>query len=270
MSVRLEGHHLVVRHGPVAVLRGVDVALRAGGLTALVGPNGSGKSTLLRVLIGAQQPDEGSVTLDGAPLKSLTTRQRARTLTMVAQGRAPDFPLSARDLVALGRIPHEGLFGLRTREDDAAIDEALARTETTALADRPLEALSDGELQRVHLARAFAQQASVVLLDEPTANLEPLHQLAAMQALRTFVADGGTALVAMHDLTLAARHCDRVLVLERGQLRADGPPLHALREEVLAEVFCVHARVALDAQGDIDHVIALEPIRRDASKGRHF
>lgn len=262
MTARLEAEEVVVRYGPMRALDGVSLALGRGEIVGLVGPNGSGKSTLLEVLLGARKCDAGEVHLDGVPLALHTTQERARTMTMVSQSVAPDFALRARDVVALGRIPHEGLFTGSTPTDAAAVDAALHASDTTHLAHRALGTLSSGELQRVHLARAFAQQASVVLLDEPTANLDPLHQLTAMRLLRRFVTGGGSALVVLHDLTLAARHCDRLVVIERGRVRAAGPPPSVIGERLLSEVFGVRARVSLGAQGEVDHVLAIEPVRR--------
>jgi len=256
----LEAEGLVVKHGSSRALDGAALTLASGQLLAIVGPNGSGKSTLLRVLVGAQRCDEGTVRLGGVPLARLSARERARTLTIVAHARSPDFALLVRDVVALGRIPHQGLFGATGPGDGAAVERALAATDTASLADRILGTLSSGELQRVHLARAFAQGAAIVLLDEPTANLDPLHQLTAMRLLRDFVDAGGAAAVVLHDLTLAARHCDRVLVLERGRVRADAPPSSALDEAVLAEVFRVRTRIGRDPGGAIDYVLPLEPI----------
>jgi iron complex transport system ATP-binding protein len=263
----LEAEGIAVRHGSTRVLDGVSFRLGPGELVALVGPNGSGKSTLLRVLVGAQPCEEGVVRLDGVPLDAMSPRTRARRLTMVTHARPPDFALRVREVVALGRIPYESALGRTNGADAEAVRGALAATDTAPLADRTLGTLSSGELQRVHLARAFAQGASLLLLDEPTANLDPRHQLTAMRLLRGFVDRGGAALVVLHDLTLAARHCERVLVLERGRLRADAPPSAALAEELLAEVFCVRSRVDRRAGGEIDHVLALEPIERRAEGG---
>lgn len=260
MRARLQAEDLVVHYGPARALDGVSLALGDGELAAVVGPNGSGKSTLLRVLVGAQRCEQGRVRLDGRPLDALSTTARARALTMVAHSRVPDFALRVRDIVALGRIPHEGLFGGASLADVSAIERALAATDTMSLADRTLGTLSSGELQRVHLARAFAQQAPIVLLDEPTANLDPLHQLTAMRMLRAFVDRGGTALVVLHDLTLASRHCDRLLVLDAGRICADGPPSSSLAESVMADVFGVRARIERDPHGAIEHVLALEPV----------
>jgi iron complex transport system ATP-binding protein len=179
---------------------------------------------------------------------------------MVVAGAPEDFAIRVRDLVALGRIPFEGRLGGTSQADARAIETAMEMTDTRTLADRTTDTLSAGELQRVHLARTFAQQAPLVLLDEPTANLDPLHQLEAMILLRGFVRRGGAALVALHDLSLAARACDRVVVLQHGRVRANGRPAEVLVPELLAEVFRVRARVIWDDAGGIDSILALEPL----------
>jgi iron complex transport system ATP-binding protein len=268
VTARLVGTDLRVHHGAARALDGVTLTLRAGELVALVGPNGSGKSTLLRVLLGAERPTAGSVTLDGAPLARLPPRVRARTLTMVVEGSPADFAICVRDLVALGRIPFEGRLGGTSKEDARAVEEAMTETDVLALADRTIDTLSAGELQRTHLARAFAQRAAIVLLDEPTSNLDPLHQLEAMALLRGFVERGGAAIIAMHDLCLAARACDRVVVLQRGRVRADGPPAKVLVPELLAEVFQVEARVARGDDGGVDYILALQPLSPPKPKER--
>jgi iron complex transport system ATP-binding protein len=259
VTTLLQAEGLVVAHGAMHALDGVDLTLDAGEILGVLGPNGSGKSTLLRVLLGAQRPDAGVVWLHGAALALMPARTRARTLTMVAHTRPPDFALTVRDVVGLGRIPHEGFLGAPRPRDAEIVARALAQTDITALADRSVATLSSGELQRVHLARAFAQEARLLLLDEPTANLDPLHQLTAMRMLRGFAGQGGAAIVVLHDLTLAARTCDRLLVLERGRVRAQGPAGVALSEALLADVFHVRARIDRDGEGRIDHVLAIEP-----------
>jgi iron complex transport system ATP-binding protein len=260
MKVRLSGRELSVDYGTSRALDRVTLALREGELVALIGPNGSGKSTLLRVLLGAQRPSSGDVSLDSVPLATIPPRTRARTLTMVVHGSPADFAIRVRDLVALGRIPYEGRLGGTSAEDARAVEEAMAATDTSVLAERTIDTLSAGELQRAHLARVFAQRAPVVLLDEPTANLDPLHQLEAMALLRGFVSRGGAAIIALHDLNLAARACDRIVVLERGRVRADGAPAEVLGEALLADVFGVKARVSRNDAGGIDHVLPLEPL----------
>jgi iron complex transport system ATP-binding protein len=179
---------------------------------------------------------------------------------MVVEGSPADFAIRVRDLVALGRIPFEGRLGGTSRDDASAVEGAMVAADVLALADRTIDTLSAGELQRAHLARAFAQQAAIVLLDEPTANLDPLHQLEAMALLRGFVRRGGAAVVALHDLSLAARTCDRIVVLQRGRIRADGSPAAVLVPGLLAEVFQVKARVIRDAAGGIEYVLVVEPL----------
>ena len=267
MSIRLAGRDLSVTYGAERALDRVTVELRAGELVALVGPNGSGKSTLLRVLLGAQRPSSGDVALDGVALATIAPRARARTLTMVVHGSPADFAIRVRDLVALGRIPYEGRLGGGSPEDARAVEEAMEATDTAVLAERTIDTLSAGELQRAHLARVFAQRAPVVLLDEPTANLDPLHQLEAMALLRGFVSRGGAAIIALHDLSLAARACDRIIVLERGRVRADGTPAQVLAEELLADVFGVKARVTRNEAGGIEHVLPIEPLSSPRPRG---
>jgi iron complex transport system ATP-binding protein len=265
VSVLLQAEALVVAHGARRVLDSVDLTLHRGEIVGVLGPNGSGKSTLLRVLLGAQRPDQGVVRLEGVPLHTLSASARARSLTMVAHPRTPDFALTVRDVVGLGRIPHEALFGAPRARDTSAIARALEQTATTELADRDLATLSSGELQRVHLARAFAQEAKVLLLDEPTANLDLHHQLTAMDILRDFADGGGAAVVVLHDLTLAARACSRVVILDAGRVRASGPPDRALDESLLASVFRVRARIVRDGERGIEHVLAIEPARAAAA-----
>lgn len=258
MSARLVANGVVVRRGAHVALDGVSLHVGPGELVAVVGPNGSGKTTLLTALLGATPLATGSVTLDGRPLGSITPRARARLLTMVAWTAPPDFAVRVHDLVGLGRIPHAGAFGARSREDDAAIAEALSLASCTSLADRAIDTLSAGELARAQLARALAQRTSVMLLDEPTANLDLRHQLETMRVLRDFCARGGAVVTAMHDLTLAARACDRVTVLDRGRVRAAGAPSVALNEAVLARVFGVRPRVTRDRLGHIESILALD------------
>jgi iron complex transport system ATP-binding protein len=255
-SVHARG--LRVHLGGRRVLDGVDVALRAGELVGLIGPNGSGKTTLLRTLIGATAPRDGHVELDGARLDALAPAARARRITLVSHGASTDFPLTVRELVALGRLAH-GVADDR----DAHVESAMEATAVRSLAARSVGALSAGELQRAHLARAFAQQAPLLLLDEPTANLDPRHQLEALSLLSSFVARGGGALVAMHDLGAVARVCARVIVLKHGRVRADGPPERVLDEALVADVFGVHARIRRDDAGRIDEV-SLLGVARDA------
>ncbi|HVU52621.1 MAG TPA: ABC transporter ATP-binding protein [Polyangia bacterium] len=244
------------------VLRDVSFALSAGELVALCGPNGVGKSTLLRLLIGLHAPRAGRVALGGASLGSLRRREIARRVALLPQESPPDLPLTARETVALGRLPHLGRSEPERPADVAAVEAALAATDTAALAERPMTELSGGERHRVHLARALAQEAPVLLLDEPVAGLDLVHQLQALELLRATVGGAArAAVVALHDLSLAARYCDRILLLAGGALRADAPPAAVLTPETLAGVFGVRAEVRADEAGR-PYVVPLAPLPR--------
>lgn len=247
------------------VLRDVSFTLRPGELCALCGPNGAGKSTLLRLLLGLHEPRAGQVELGGAPVVSLSRREIARRAALLPQESPVDLPLTVREVVALGRLPHLGRFEAERPEDVEAVARALEATDTAALADRPLTELSGGERHRAHMARALAQGAAVLLLDEPVAGLDLVHQLRALELVRATVDGGGGAargaIVALHDLSLAARYCDRILLLEGGAVRADAPPAQVLTPETLERVFGVRAEIRADAAGR-PFVIPVSPVAR--------
>ena len=245
----VEVSQVTFAYGRQAVLRDVSFSVAPGELVALCGPNGAGKSTLLRLLLGLHAPSSGGVTLAGTPVAALSRRQIARQAALLPQDAPADVPLSVREAVALGRLPHLGRLRPETAADAAAVARALAATDTTALAERPIAELSGGERHRVHLARALAQEAPLLLLDEPIAGLDVAHQLAAMDLLRTTVDAGRAVVVALHDLALAARRCDRMLLLADGGLFADARPADVLTRETLARVFGVHADIRLDPSG---------------------
>jgi iron complex transport system ATP-binding protein len=242
------------------VLRDVSFTIDAGELVALCGPNGAGKSTLLRLLLGLHAPASGRVTLGGQPVAALSRRQIARQAALLPQDAPADVPLSVRESVSLGRLPHLGRLQPETAADVDAVERALAATDTTALAERPIAELSGGERHRAHLARALAQEAPLLLLDEPIAGLDLAHQLQALDLLRAIVDGGRGALVALHDLSLAARRCDRMIFLAGGKIRADDVPSVVLTPETLAEVFGVRAEVRLDGDGR-PFVLPHEPLR---------
>lgn len=223
------------------LLDGLHLSLEGPGLTALVGPNGAGKSTLLKLAAGLIAPARGEVRLDGRPLAALSDRERARAVGYLAPDGRSAWPMAARSVVALGRAPWLKPLRRLSTEDDAAIDAAMAQTAVADLAGRRFDTLSSGERARVLIARTLAGHAPLLVLDEPTAALDVRHQLGVMDILREAVAGGAQVLVAVHALDLAARYADRVLVLDRGRIAADGPPAEALSESVVRDVFGVRA-----------------------------
>lgn len=226
------------------VFEGVNAAARSGSFGGIVGPNGSGKSTLLRVLCGLLRPRTGQVTLDGRPLRSFSGRERARRVAFLPQAVNPAFALTVFEVVCLGRYPHVGaLAGLRRRDVDVA-ERCLADTATEGLRHRDFLTLSGGERQRVLLASILAQEPDLLLLDEPTSALDIHHQIEIFALLRRLAKEGYGVAVVTHDLNLAARFCDDVVLLseEHGVL-ASGEPETVLTEERLSRAYGAPIRV---------------------------
>ena len=227
-------------------LAGLSAALRPGELTAICGPNGAGKSSLLACLAGLLEAEAGAVTLDGAALSALPLRARARAIGFLPQSAEVAWDVSVATLVALGRLPWQGAPLHRAHgdaaADRAAVDAALTAMDLAGLAARPLSRLSGGERARALLARVLAGHPRWLLADEPLANLDLAHAAALMRHLRA-EADGGTGVVVvLHDLATAMNHADRVLVLQGGQLVADGAPAEALSEAVIGAVWGIAGR----------------------------
>lgn len=237
----LYAQSVVAAYGVRRVLHGVSCQFERG-WSAIVGPNGSGKSTLLRVLAGLLPPTSGEVLLNGAPLARLPARARARTIAWLPQLAEPAGELTVRETVALGRLPHVGVFGAPTAVDEAAIEAAMRRTECIEWAERRLSELSGGERQRALLARALATEAPILLLDEPTLHLDPPHQVALAKLARALAATH-TVVTVLHDLALALA-ADRVLLLEDGRLRAQGPADDAELHRAIERCFGNAVRIA--------------------------
>lgn len=228
------------------VLHAVDLALRPGECVALVGPNGSGKSTMLKLLTNRLQPQAGDATLDGQPLSRLGRFALAKAVALVAQEPHTPAGYLVQDVVAMGRTPHLGLFGVRTPDDAEVVSTALRDTNTLELSGRRVETLSGGERQRVVLARALAQRAGYLLLDEPTNHLDLRYQLELLAFARREAGRGTGVLLVLHDLNLAARVADRLVLLAGGEVLADGPPTSVLDAALLREAYGAEVAVLHD------------------------
>lgn len=234
LSVRL-GHHVAVDS--------VDLALEPGELVGIVGPNGAGKSTLIRALLGLARPAGGRVLVDGRDAARLDRRTMARTVAYLPQGQTLHWPLGVERLVALGRLPHLGPLSRLTPDDEAAVEQAMARADVLHLRHRIATELSGGERARVLLARALAVGARALIADEPLASLDPGHQIDVMALLKAQAQDGASVVTVLHDLAMAARWCDRLVLMDRGSLVAEGAPLDVLTAERLAQVYGIAARI---------------------------
>jgi iron complex transport system ATP-binding protein len=237
VTIAIEG--LSVRLGGRDVLAGIDAVLPPGRLVGVIGPNGAGKSTLARAMLGLSPAAGGVVRIDGRPVAALPAAERARTLAYLPQGQILEWPLDVERLVALGRLPRLGPMSRIGAADRAAIERAMARADVLALRDRTATTLSGGERARALLARALAVEAAVLVADEPLAALDPGHQLQVMTLLQTLARDGMTVVAVLHDLAMAQRFCDRLLLLDAGRVVADGTAEQVLTEARLAEVYGV-------------------------------
>jgi iron complex transport system ATP-binding protein len=218
-------------------------------VVGLVGPNGAGKTTLLRVASRVLAPDAGVARFDGRPLDAYARRALSRRLAVVPQDTAIPFPFRAGELVVMGRVPHQPLMGFDTEEDVAHSHAALERMGIAHLADRSVFELSGGERQLVAFARALAQEAELLLLDEPTAFLDLRHRVDVLGVVRELAAGGRAALVVSHDLNLASRTCDRIAVLHDGVIAASGPPAAVLTSELLADTYGIEADILTAPDG---------------------
>jgi iron complex transport system ATP-binding protein len=244
----------------VPIFAALDLTVATGTITGILGPNGSGKTTLVRLGSGAIRPSAGRIALFGIDITSMPARERARNVAIVPQETHPVFEFTVEEIVRMGRAPHLGLLGLERPLDRKIASEAMERCEVQDLAARSFRALSGGERQRVMLARALAQQARLLLLDEPTAFLDLKHRLSVYALLSRLHQDHGlTVVVVSHDINLAARFCDRLVLLRRGSIAADGSPNEVLRPDPIRSVYEVDVEVRTDPSSGRPFVIPLAP-----------
>jgi len=229
------------------VLDQVSARLVEGEVLGLIGPNGAGKSSLLKVMARLWKPDEGSCSLDGVALDKIPDQQLAKQLGYLAQGAPVHWPLTVQRVVELGRLPYQGLMQRLSENDQRAIAHAMQLTEIESLSHRLVTTLSGGERMRVLLARLFASQPKVMLADEPIAALDPYHQLHIMDLLQAHARQGGSVTVVLHDINIAARYCDRILVLDAGRVVGCGAPKEILTPILMKQVYGVEMdRVEID------------------------
>jgi iron complex transport system ATP-binding protein len=255
----IEATPLTVRYPGAdrAALEAVPLTLAAGELVAVVGPNGSGKTTLLRALLRLAEVETGTVTVERRPLSEWQPRDLARVIGVVSQREEAVFPLRVRETVALGRYAHLGPVSATGAIDEAVITEAMRRADVLTMADRRTDTLSGGEWQRVRIARALAQEPRALLLDEPTASLDIRHEMEVLELARRLCGDGLGVLLVTHHLNLAARYADRLLLLHRGAIAAQGTPVAVLRPEILSPVF--EWPVAIATWDGIPQIVPLRP-----------
>ncbi len=227
------------------IFKDVSISVSSNELVALVGPNGAGKTSILQCALGLQQPTSGQVLIDGKHISELTQLERARLVSYLPQMRPLSWPVQVRDVIALGRYAYGASVSELKGENKAAVRDAIAACGLTSLQHRHTDSLSGGELARVHCARAFAAKTPLLLADEPVASLDLRHQLNTLSLFRAHVDSGAGALVVLHDISLAARFCDRLIWLKDGRVHADGSPENTVTPERLADIFDIEASVEI-------------------------
>lgn len=254
----VEARGVVVELGGARILHGVDLDVAPGEWVAVIGPNGAGKSTLLRAVGGLLSVVSGSIQIFGTAMQRLKRRERARQVAMVAQAPVVPPGIGVFDYVLLGRTPYIAPLGRESARDLAAVREVLHRLDLERFADRPIETLSGGERQRVFLARALAQGASLVLLDEPTTALDIGHQQEVLELVDELRRDRGLTVVStMHELSIAGEYAERMVMLAQGRVAAAGPPSEVLTEELLAQHYGARVRVLPGDHGPL--VVPIRP-----------
>ena len=247
--MRFETTDLVIKYPGQnrPALNGVNMSAPSGNFYAVLGPNGSGKSTLMKGLLGIAKADQGRVLIAERNVSNWDRKALARVVGVVSQSETVSFPITVREMVGMGRYPHLGPLEGESSKDQVAVHEALEVCDVTHLINRDLSTLSGGELQRVRIARALAQEPMALILDEPTSSLDIKHEMEILELLKQSVASGLTVILTTHGLDLAARFSDRMLLLSEGQVAVEGTPDEVVNEEALAEVYGWPVKVEWEA-----------------------
>ncbi|MFC9789788.1 ABC transporter ATP-binding protein [Rhodococcus sp. NPDC127528] len=250
-ATRLAAENLTVGYGDRVIVDGLDLEIPTGVVTTVIGPNGCGKSTLLRSLARLLKPRSGQVVLDGRAISQMRTKDVARTLGMLPQAPVAPEGLTVADLVARGRHPHQSWLRQWSSDDEAEVAKALALTGVSELADRSVDQLSGGQRQRAWISMALAQGTDILLLDEPTTYLDLAHSVEVLDLVDRLHAElGRTVVMVLHDLNLAIRYSDRLVVMSEGAIVAQGTPSEVISPELLLDVFGLEARVIEDPVSD--------------------
>jgi iron complex transport system ATP-binding protein len=246
----LTADNISLSFGATAVLHNASLGVKRGEMVGLIGPNGAGKTSLLRVLANLQEADSGTVCLNAQNIRQIPLKVLAKQIGYLAQGAPAHWPLLVEKVVELGRLPHQGFqqswWQNLTEHDHQLIEKAIEQAEVGHLRKRVITTLSGGERMRVLLARLFASEPTLILADEPVAALDPYHQLHIMELLREHADEHGAVIVVLHDLTLAARFCDRLLLLKEGKVHAQGQAAEVLDKHHLETVYGIEARYLQD------------------------
>ncbi|MGR5210826.1 Fe(3+) dicitrate ABC transporter ATP-binding protein FecE [Vibrio rotiferianus] len=253
----LETQNLSVAYGKHTIIPNLSVSIPKGKITALIGPNGCGKSTLLKTLVRINKPVSGEVIFEGKPLSSYGDKVLARSLSLLPQILVSPEGITVRKLVEYGRSPYISHWGKLGKEDQVIVEQAMHDTGVFEFADQPVESLSGGQRQRAWIAMVMAQDTEVVMLDEPTTYLDMSHQVELMKLMQQMNSKGKTVVVVLHDLNQACRYCDHLVVLEKGQLVAQGTPDEVFTETLLKRVFDLKARVFRDPISDTPMCVAI-------------
>ena len=251
MTVSTQNLHISL--GGTEILKGIDFHTKQHSFVGIIGPNGSGKSTLLKCIYRTLKPTSGAVLLDDVFLRTLSLKQSAKKIAVVAQHNHYNFDFTVKDVVMLGRAPHKRMLDRDTKEDFQLVDTCLQQVGMQDFSERLFSSLSGGEQQRVLLARALAQQTPCLILDEPTNHLDITHQIMLMELVKTLDV---TVISAIHDLNIAAAYCDRIYILKDGVLEACGTPAEVLTPEMIKKIYKVDAEVAYDSLGKM-HILFL-------------